>query len=104
MSLDQEELNRYVELLKRGKQRLATLDNESIYELMSIKARRESNALVRLCFFSPYPQAYFSTIVYYGNCNSWENNRNLATWGERFSDNQRIEGTIPEMLDEDYYL
>lgn len=37
MSLDQEELNRYVELLKRGKQRLATLDNESIYELMSIK-------------------------------------------------------------------
>ena len=37
MSLDQEELNRYVELLKSGKQRLATLDNESIYELMSIK-------------------------------------------------------------------
>lgn len=37
MSLDQEELNRYIELLKRGKRRLATLDNESIYELMSIK-------------------------------------------------------------------
>lgn len=36
MSLDQEELNRYIELLKRGKRRLATLDNESIYELMSM--------------------------------------------------------------------
>ena len=58
MSLDQEELNRYVELLKRGKQRLATLDNESIYELMSIK-RGEKVTLSATLLFSPYPQAYF---------------------------------------------
>lgn len=58
MSLDQEELNRYVELLKSGKQRLATLDNESIYELMSIK-RGEKVTLSATLLFSPYPQAYF---------------------------------------------
>lgn len=99
MSLDQEELNRYVELLKRGKQRLATLDNESIYELMSIK-RGEKVTLNATLLFSPYPQAYFPQLCITAIVIPGRTIGSLGDMGERFSDNQRIEGTIPEMLDE----
>ncbi len=51
MSLDQEELNRYVELLERGKQRLATLDNESICKTyMSIKRGEKSKFSATFAF------------------------------------------------------
>lgn len=99
MSLDQEELNRYVELLKRGKQRLATLDNESIYELMSIK-RGEKVTLSATLLFSPYLQAYFPQLCITAIVIPGRTIGSLGDMGERFSDNQRIEGTIPEMLDE----
>lgn len=99
MSLDQEELNRYVELLKRGKQRLATLDNESIYELMSIK-RGEKVTLSATLLFSPYPQAYFPQLCITAIVIPGRTIGSLGDMGERFSDNQRIDGTIPEMLDE----
>ena len=99
MSLDQEELNRYVELLKRGKQRLATLDNESIYELMSIK-RGEKVTLSATLLFSPYPQAYFPQLCITAIVIPGRTIGSLGDMGERFSDNQRIEGIIPEMLDE----
>ena len=99
MSLDQEELNRYVELLKRGKQRLATLDNESIYELMSIK-RGEKVTLSATLLFSPYPQAYFPQLCITAIVIPGRTIGSLGDMVERFSDNQRIEGTIPEMLDE----
>lgn len=99
MSLDQEELNRYVELLKRGKQRLATLDNESIYELMSIK-RGEKVTLSATLLFSPYPQAYFPQLCITAIVIPGRTIGSLGDMGERFLDNQRIEGTIPEMLDE----
>jgi ATP-dependent DNA helicase RecG len=49
--------------------------------------------------FSPYPQAYFpqlciTAVVVPGTELGVE-----GTAGERFLDNQRIEGSIPEMLD-----
>ena len=97
MSLDQEELNRYVELLKRGKQRLATLDNESIYELMSIK-RGEKVTLSATLLFSPYPQAYFPQLCITAIVIPGRTIGSLGDMGERFSDNQRIEGTIPELI------
>ena len=97
--MENKELNRYVELLKRGKQRLATLDNESIYELMSIK-RGEKVTLSATLLFSPYPQAYFPQLCITAIVIPGRTIGSLGDMGERFSDNQRIEGTIPEMLDE----
>ena len=99
MSLDQEELNRYIELLKRGKRRLATLDNESIYELMSIK-RGEKVTLSATLLFSPYPQAYFPQLCITAIAVPGTEIGCLGGSGERFLDNQRIEGSIPEMLEE----
>lgn len=99
MSLKQEELNRYVELLKQGKPRLATLDNESIYELMSIK-RSQAVTLSATLLFSPYPQAYFPQLCITAVVVPGKMIGSLGDMGERFLDNQRIEGTIPEMLNE----
>lgn len=99
MSLNQEELNRYVELLKQRKPRLATLDNESIYELMSIK-RSQAVTLSATLLFSPYPQAYFPQLCITAVVVPGKMIGSLGDMGERFLDNQRIEGTIPEMLNE----
>ncbi len=69
-SLDQELLLKYIELLKEGKPRLAKQNDETICELMSITA-----------------------IVVPGT------QLGIQPEGEaRFLDNRRIEGTIPEML------
>ena len=78
---------------------LVTLDNESIYELMSIK-RGEKVTLSATLLFSPYPQAYFPQLCITAIVIPGRTIGSLGDMGERFSDNQRIEGTIPEMLDE----
>ena len=97
-SLDQKLLDKYIELLKDGKSRLSAMDDETIYELMSIK-RKDELTLSSVLLFSPYPQAYFpqlciTAIVVPGN-----ELGNLGESGERFIDNERIEGNISEMLD-----
>lgn len=74
------------------------MDDETIYELMSIK-RKDELTLSSVLLFSPYPQAYFpqlciTAIVVPGN-----ELGNLGESGERFIDNERIEGNISEMLD-----
>ena len=65
---------------------------------MSIK-RNDEITLMAVMLFSPYPQAYFpqlciTAVVVPGTELGVE-----GSAGERFLDNQRIEGSIPEMLD-----
>jgi predicted HTH transcriptional regulator len=96
--LDQQKLGEYIDKLKAGKPHLAAIDEETIYELMSIK-RNDEITLMAVLLFSPYPQAYFpqlciTAVVVPGTELGVE-----GTAGERFLDNQRIEGSIPEMLD-----
>ena len=93
-SLNQKQLEEYVEKLKTGKSNLSALDEETIYELMSIK-RDDEITLTAVLLFSPYPQAYFpqlciTAIVVPGTEMGAE-----GFEGERFLDNQRIEGSIP---------
>lgn len=97
-SLDQQKLGEYIDQLKAGKPHLAAIDEETIYELMSIK-RNDEITLMAVMLFSPYPQAYFpqlciTAVVVPGTELGVE-----GSAGERFLDNQRIEGSIPEMLD-----
>lgn len=72
-SLNQEMLANYIELLKKGKTRLAAISDDEIYELMSIKRNNEIT-LSAVMNFSLYPQAYFPAIMY--NCNGRSGNRN----------------------------
>lgn len=66
---------------------------------MSIK-RGEKVTLSATLLFSPYPQAYFPQLCITAIVIPGRTIGSLGDMGERFSDNQRIEGTIPEMLDE----
>lgn len=97
-SLNQNLLTEYLELLKKGKPKLAALPDEEIYELMSIK--RDSNiTLSTVMNFSPYPQAYFPQLCIIATHIPGTEMGVVGEMGERFIDNQRIEGNISEMLE-----
>ncbi|MCR4643706.1 MAG: putative DNA binding domain-containing protein [Lachnospiraceae bacterium] len=97
-SLNQDVLLKYIELLKAGKPRLAAITDEEIYELMSIK-RDNVLTLSAVMNFSPYPQVYFPQLCIIATVVPGTEMGMTGEQGERFADNQRIEGSIPEMLD-----
>lgn len=97
-SLNQELLSEYIGLLKKGKPRLTVIADEDIFELMSIK-RGKDITLSAVMNFSPYPQAYFPQLCIIATVVPGIEIGTLGEQGERFLDNQRIEGTISEMLD-----
>lgn len=98
-ALNQQKLKEYIELLKKGKPNLSNMDTESICELMSVTRDKEVT-LSSVMIFSPYPQAYFPQLCITAISVPGTEIGNLGDFGERFLDNQRIEGSIPEMLDE----
>ncbi len=98
-ALNQERLELYLDLLKKGKPNLSNMDKESIYELMSI-TRNNEVTLSAAMIFSPYPQAYFPQLCMIAIAVPGTEIGNLGDSGERFLDNQRIEGCIPEMVEE----
>lgn len=97
-SLKQELLTEYVELLKKGKPHLSAMKDNEIYELMSIKRNGEIT-LSAVMNFSPYPQAYFPQLCIIAIVVPGNEIGVIGELGERFTDNQRIEGNISEMLD-----
>lgn len=97
-SLDYNLLSNYIQLLKQGKSRLAAISDEDIYELMSIK-RDNKITLSSVMNFSLYPQAYFPQLCIIATVVPGNEIGEVGDMGERFLDNQRIEGNIAEMLD-----
>ena len=98
-SLNKEKLALYIDLLKSGKPNLSNMDDESIYELMSV-TRNNEITLSATMIFSPYPQAYFPQLCITAIAVPGTEIGCIGDSGERFLDNQRIEGSISEMLDE----
>ncbi|MBQ7437005.1 MAG: putative DNA binding domain-containing protein [Oscillospiraceae bacterium] len=98
-ALDQEQLDHYISLLKREKQNLSAIPDETIYELMSI-TRENCVTLSSVMLFCRYPQAFFPQLCITAVVLPREEIGELGTAGERFADNRRIEGSIPEMLDQ----
>ena len=97
-SLNQRLLEQYIELLKKGKPWLAAIPDEEIYELMSIK-RDDRITLSAVMNFCPYPQAYFPQLCIIATVVPGTEVGTIGDQGERFTDNQRIEGNISDMLD-----
>ncbi len=97
-SLNKDLLVEYIELLKKGKPRLAEISDNEIYELMSIK-RDNGITLSAVMNFSPYPQAYFPQLCIIATVVPGKEIGVTGEQGERFLDNLRIEGNIPEMLE-----
>lgn len=74
---------------------MAAIPDNEIYELMSIKRAGEIT-LSAVMNFSPYPQAYFPQLCIIATVVSGTEMGAQGEQGERFLDNQRIEGNIPE--------
>ena len=98
-ALDKTALDKYITLLKEGKQKLAAMDEQSIYELMSV-THKHNVTLSSVLLFSPYPQAYFPQFCITAVVVPGKEVGEVDDDGARFLDNARIEGTIPEMLEE----
>ena len=97
--LNQEALDRYVQKLKEGKHNLASLDDEDIYELFSV-TRNHEITLSTILAFGIYPQAYFPQLCITAISVPGTTIGELGDSGERFLDNQRIGGTVMEMLED----
>ncbi len=97
--LDKEALSTYVSFLKNKKPNLASLRDEQIYQLMSI-TRGGEVTLSSMLMFCRYPQAYFPQLCITAVVLPDKEIGLLGESGERFLDNQRIEGNIPEMLEQ----
>lgn len=98
-ALDKIALDKYITLLKEGKPKLAAMDEQSIYELMSV-THKHNVTLSSVLLFSPYPQAYFPQFCITAVVVPGKEVGEVDDDGARFLDNARIEGTIPEMLEE----
>lgn len=84
--------------LKDGKPNLAHLSDKEIYDLMSI-TRNGVITLSAALLFSYYSQAYFPQLCITAVVVPGTAVGETGAMGERFLDNQRIEGSIPEMLE-----
>lgn len=98
-SLDKTLLDDYIYRLKKEKLNLSTLSNEEIYELMSI-THNEEVTLSSILLFCKYPQAYFPQLCITAIVLPSNEMGETGALGERFVDNQRIEGNIPQMLEQ----
>ena len=96
--LDQDLLEEYMTLLKKEKPNLNALPDETIRELMSITHNGEVT-LSSVLLFCKYPQAFFPQLCIIAVALPGEEMGEVGEYGERFSDNQRIEGNLSEMLD-----
>lgn len=96
--LDSEKVDSYIQLLKEGKPNLSSLGNSEIKELMSVT--RMGEATLSACMlFCPYPQAYFQQLCITAVVIPGRDMGDLSEYGARFTDNRRIEGSIPQMLE-----
>lgn len=96
--LDHDLLDDYMIQLKKEKPNLSILPDETIYELMNI-THNGAATLSSVLLFCRYPQAFFPQLCIIAMVLPGENMGELGDSGERFTDNQRIEGNIHEMLD-----
>ena len=97
--LDRSLLDEYIDRLKAEKRNISVLTDEEIYELMSI-TRKGEVTLSSVMLFCRYPQAFFPQLCITAVVLPGIEYGETGESGERFIDNRRIEGNIPEMLDQ----
>ena len=98
-SLDAAAVGDYLLKLKLDRPHLAQLDDQQIMELMGL-TRDGVPTVAAVMLFGAYPQAYFPQLCVTAIAVPGTQVGELGTEGERFLDNRRIEGTLPQMLDE----
>ncbi len=97
-SLDAPRVSEYLLKLKTGKPHLSQLDDERILSLAGIMKDGEVT-LGGEWLFGVYPQAFAPQLCVVAVCIYGTELGEPGPRGERFADNKRIEGTIPDMLE-----
>ena len=97
--LNKERLANYLSAVKRERENLAErVSDEEILELMGI-TRQGAPTLAGVLSFSIYPQGLFPQLCITAVCVPGLEMGEIGDDGERFIDNQRITGAIPEMIE-----
>ena len=97
-SLDKNKVDSYLYHLKQNKPNLSSIDDDKIMELMSL-VNDGKPTLASEMLMGIYPQAFYPQLGIIAVSVPGIEIGEVDTDGSRFIDNQRIEGTIPEMLD-----
>lgn len=97
-TVDMAYLNKYVDALRSGKPNLMRVADRELQELMSI-TRNGRLTLGAVLLFGLYPQAYFPQLCVTAVVVPGREVGETGSMGERFLDNERIEGNISQMLD-----
>ena len=97
---DEERVNNYLSSVKNERRNLAeNVSENEILELMGVTSDGLPT-LAGLMTFSKYPQTYFPQLCITAVSLPGTEMGSTGTDGERFIDNKRITGAIPDMLDE----
>ena len=97
---NRERMEKYLIAVKRERKNLAdNVSDEDILELMGVMSDGKPT-LAGLMIFSQYPQTYFPQLCITAVCIPGTELGELGMDGERFIDNKRITGAIPDMLEE----
>lgn len=98
--LDKSRLQQYLQTVRQERQNLsANCSEEQLLELMGITVNG-SLTMAGVMTFSLYPQAYFPQLCITAVRIEGTQMGDIGESGERFIDNQRITGAIPDMLEE----
>lgn len=98
--LDEKRLNDYLTMVKQERRNLSeNVSNEEILELMAVTSGNVPT-LAGIMTFSKYPQTYFPQLCITAVCLPGTEMGTSGESGERFIDNKRITGAIPDMLEE----
>lgn len=92
-------LERYMQRLKEEKPNLSQLSEARIQELMSI-TRNEKITLSALFLFCSFPQAFYPQLGIIATVIPGLQMGEETTDGIRFIDNKRIDGPLPQMLED----
>ncbi len=96
-AFDEDALSDYCFHLKQAKPNLAMQPKEKILKLQGITDHNKPT-IAGLMLFGEYPQAYFPQLGITAMVVNGTSIGELGENGERFVDNQRIEGTLVQML------
>lgn len=97
---NQERMDRYLKAVKRERDNLVkSVSDQDILELMGVTID-EKPTLAGLMTFSQYPQTYFPQLCITAVVVPGTEIGVVGKDGERFIDNKRITGAIPDMLEE----
>lgn len=98
-SLEQGRLEEYLARKKANRPHLASVTLEQLYELTGI-TRKGNITLAAVLLFGIYPQAYFPQLAIIATSVPGTEMGVLNADGQRFLNSKRIEGSLPDMLED----